>query len=148
LQQNETTKTKVELAANVNADWNNKRYSLAKLDVRIAVAGAGMPKDGLPVTVQAETAAVDMAQQTLQLAGLKLGVGVAQISGTVAGTEIIDAPKFTGHVALASVSLPELCKQMNVQLPATRDTQVLKRLSFDSDITATSNSVALQKVEL
>jgi AsmA protein len=148
IEQGDAASTYVELSANVNADWNNKRYALTQLNTRIALRSAGLPKDGLPVAVRAEAAALDLAQQTMRLDGLQLSVGVAQINGALAGTEIIDKPTFTGHVALAAVSLPELFKQMNITPPATRDTQVLKQLSFESDVVATTESVALQKIAL
>lgn len=148
LEQGDGAKATVSLSASVNADWDNNRYALGKLDTQATLTSKGLPKDGLPVAVQAESVALDLTHQTMKLEGLQLGIGVAQVSGALQGSEIIDAPKFAGHVTLAPVALDRLFKQLQIDAPATRDANVLKRLSFESDIAATQSSVALQKIDL
>jgi AsmA protein len=135
------------LAATVNADWNAKRYALTQFYLQSTVTGTDAPQAELPVAVRADTLALDMGKQTLQLTGLQLSVGAAQISGSLQGEEILDAPKFTGQVALAPLSLPEFFKQAHLDPPQTRD-QVLQKLSFDSDLTATTSALELQNIKL
>jgi AsmA protein len=135
------------IAAAVNADWDQKRYALTKFDAQLdwrSVAAA----DAVPIRLRAETMTLDLAQQTLQLMGLQLGVGGAEITGVLNGTEIVDAPKLTGHVALAKIALRDISKQFKAQLPATRDPEALKTLSFESDVTISNSAVALQKMKL
>jgi AsmA protein len=135
------------VAAVVNADWEQKRYALTNFDTHLewrSVAAA----DAVPLRLRAVTMTLDLAQQTLQLMGLQLGVGGAEITGVLNGTEIIDAPKLTGHVALAKTALRDISKQFKVPLPATRDPEVLKTLSFESDVQVSDSAVALQKIKL
>jgi AsmA protein len=147
LEQNGAT-APVVFSSVVNADWDNKRYALSKVASNVVWKSAGGAKDGLPIELRADTMAVDLAQQTLQLAGLQLKLGQAQITGSLNGTEIVDALKLNGHVELAPVAINDVFKVLNVTPPATRDAQVLKRLSFESDVVATATSLALQKITL
>jgi AsmA protein len=141
----------VAIDATVGVDWGNKQYELSKLDARLEwrrSGGVNGAADAIPIALRAETMSLDLAQQTLRLAGLQIGVGAAQMTGELSGTEIVDAPKLTGHVALARISLRDVCKQFNIQIPATRDAGVLKSLSFESDVALTSTSTTLQKMKL
>jgi len=140
--------SRFDIEGNVNADWDNKRYALNKFETKIAWRRGGDDQDGLPVTVRADALALDLAQQTLALTGLQLAIGKMRLSGSMAGSEVLDAPKFKGHLALAPVSAREVMEEWHVTPPATRDAQVLKALSFESDIDATTTSVSLQKIVL
>jgi len=148
LEKNGITTAQLALAAQATVDLDNKRYTLDKLDTQIGWHRTGSAKDGLPLAVRAETVALDLAQQTLNVIGLKVNVGAAQMTGAVTGTEIVDAPKIVGHIALAPLALRELFKQLSIDVPLTRDAQVLKRASFESEVVATSTSLTLQKINL
>lgn len=152
LEQNGRIAAQVSIAANVTTDWQAKKHQLRKLDARVAWYGGDAkdtdPKHAMPITLRADALDVNLAQQTLQLSALQLAVGQAQITGNVSGTEIIDAIKLQGHIALAPLNLREALKQLNVSVPPTRDADALKQLSFDSDVTATSNALNLQKIQL
>jgi len=143
-----STQANLKLSASVNADWDAKQYVIDKMDAQATLQNQSLPKDGLPVTLRADSMALDLAQQTLQLTGMQLGVGAAQIAGGIEGREVIDAPKFAGHVSMAPVALDQLFKQLQIAPPATRDANVLKRVSFESDVSATPTSVSLQKIDL
>jgi AsmA protein len=138
----------VELAGNVNADWDNKRYALNKFETKVDWSRGAGQKDRVPIVVQADALTLDLAQQTLQLNGLQLALGKMRLSGSMAGSEVLDAPKFTGHLALAPVSVREVMQDFGVTPPATRDPQVLRQMSFEADVDATSKSLALKKIVL
>ena len=131
----------------VDADTEHQRYTLSDLHTAVTWHDAGLPKAGLPIELRAAHADVDLAQQSLVIDGLQLNVGAAALTGRVLGKEIVDAPQLSGHVALASLPLRDVFKQLNIQPPAMRG-PALQQVQFESDFTATKSSAQLTKLSL
>lgn len=141
----------VKVSAVVAADFDAQKHTLDdfQLDTRwFSEAAAGKKTDGVPVALKVKSLALDMKQQTLAMNGMDLAFGDAKISGAVTGKEIIDAPQFSGQIALAQISPRALMKQLDIEPPVTRDANVLTKLSLQAAVNATSTSVAMQNVEL
>ena len=139
--------SQIDLAATVNADWNNKKYALSQFHTEVQWRSASA-KEAMPIELIADSMSVDLTQQTLQLSNLQLHVGAAKVTGNINGTDIVDAPKFSGHVALAKLNPRDVFKQLHIDAPTTRDPSAFTSASFESDVIVTSTSIALQKMSL
>src|SRR5262249_9782698 len=80
----------------------------------------------------------DLNAQTLYLPNMDVRVAGAQVSGTLRGTKIVDAPNISGSVQLANTSLRDLLEKFDIKLPATRDAAVFKVFSFSATLAANS----------
>lgn len=135
-------------AQSLSADIGRKALQLDGLSVVADWKGDGFPDTGVPLKASAPTLKADLAQQTLEIDDLNLDAAGAQLSGSLKGQEILDAPRITGGLRLAPVSPREWLPRLGVTLPVTSDADVLKQLSFASNVTLTSTSAELSDVKL
>jgi AsmA protein len=132
----------VTLSARVTADFDRAAHRAEKMRLTAQFHG-GASQTGVPIVLNAETVALDLKQQLLDVQGLALEVGAAKLTGALGGKEIFDAPQMSGQLALAPVSLPQVAKDFGIALPATRDAGVLKTLDLKTDFTASKTALAL-----
>src|SRR5690606_36626171 len=110
--------------------------------------GEGYPAAGVPIALRSPQLSADLAAQTLQLPELTLDVAGAQLSGRLAGREILDAPMLNGSLQLAQVSPRQWLPRLGIELPVTTDPKVFEKLAFSSKLSATSSSVELADIQL
>lgn len=133
-------------ASSLQADIGRELYGLDGLALTTTWKSDGLPPAGVPVVLKAKTLNANLAQQTLELADLTLEAAGAQLSGSLTGKEILDAPLLTGPLKLEPVSLREWLPKLGVELPQTRDPEVFKRLSFASTVNLTKTSAELGNI--
>jgi AsmA protein len=75
-------------------------------------------------------------------------VAGGHITGALSGEEILDAPKMQGPLKLDPISLREWLPKLGIEVPATQDPEVLKRLSFSSRVALTKTSAELNDIQL
>ncbi|HEX9474094.1 MAG TPA: AsmA family protein [Steroidobacteraceae bacterium] len=124
------------------------RYQLASPVFALQLKGKGLPAAGLPVQLRFERIDADLAAQTLELPGLDMGVAGARLTGALRGTAILDAPRITGPLHLADVSLRELLRSLDISLPVTRDAAAFGRIGLDGQLAASSHAVLLNDLKL
>lgn len=140
---------KIEVQASVlEADIGQERHRLNGLALKTLWKGDGFPANGVPVSVGVTELLADLAAQTLQLSALEADIAGARVTGGLQGEEILDAPRLAGALKLAPVSLREWLPKLGVELPVTRDPEVLKRVSFDSQVKLTAKSAELEQMTL
>ena len=132
--------------AAVNTDAS--RYQLASPVFTLQLKGEGLPAAGLPVTLRFDRIDADLNAQTLELPGMDLGVAGARLTGALRGTKIVDAPRISGPVHLADVSLRELLRNLEITLPVTRDAAAFGRLGLDGQLAASSHAVLLNGLKM
>jgi AsmA protein len=135
-------------ADSLSTDIGRKIHRLDGFDLTTAWKGDGLPAGGVPVALKAKELTANLAAQTLELTDLQAEVAGARLSGALKGEEILDAPRIGGPLRLEPVSLREWLPKLGVAVPKTRDAEVLKRLSFASNVAATRTSAELQDVNL
>lgn len=135
-------------AKSLSADIGRKAYQLDGFSLTTAWKGDGFPASGVPVKATANSLTADLAQQTLDLPELTLDLAGAQLKGTLRGQEILDSPRITGTLRLDPISPREWLPRLGIDVPVTSDADVLKQLSFASDVVLTSTSAELSKVKL
>ncbi len=94
----------------------------------------------MPVAFSAKDCNVNLASQTLELAGLDADAAGAHITGSLTGAEILDAPKLKGSIKLDPLSLREWLPKLGIDAPQTTDPNVLKQLSFAGNVLLTKSS--------
>ncbi|MGC3980236.1 MAG: AsmA family protein [Steroidobacteraceae bacterium] len=133
-----------KFAANITADTDAERYQLLKPDITLLVKGAGYPKDGLSVNLQAGNIVADVAAQTAQISALAMDAAGAKLTADLQATQIVDAPKVTGTIKLAQISLREFAPKFGITLPVTSDAKVLQKFSMEAGINASTTAAELK----
>jgi AsmA protein len=144
--QQDPSSIKVKFTSTVNADMQQHRYEMSKPDIDLTLSGPGYPADGLSVKLKAAALNVNLAKQTLELPGLEAEVAGAHLSGALAGTQIVDAPKFSGPLQLATLSPRDWLPKLGIQLPPTRDAQTFKSLSFAGQLALSGSAVQISNI--
>jgi AsmA protein len=105
-------------------DLDQQRYQLADLDLGGSVQPAGAPKV-LAWQFAAPAVDLDLSAQTLAETTYTAQVGAAALSGSIAGTRLIDAPALTGRFDLKQLAPRALMQEFGITPPVTRDSTVL-----------------------
>ena len=105
-------------------DLEKQQYQLADLTLAGEVQPEGAPKP-LDWQLAMPAANIDLAAQTLAEATFKAQVGAAGLSGSIAGTKLVDAPVLTGQFDLQQVAPRTLMQEFGASPPVTRNKAVL-----------------------
>jgi len=132
----------------IESDIGQESYRLEGLAVQTTWKGDGFPAAGVPISLQAKELEVNLANQTLESQDVYADVAGAKLNAMLTGNEILDAPRLTGRLALASVDLREWLPKLGIELPTTRDPSVFKKLSFASNVVMTKTSADFQNITL
>lgn len=135
-------------AESARLDVGQEQYSLSALELEGVWKGEGQPDAGVPVQVRATGLQADLAAQTLALDGLQLDAAGAKVTGKLAGTEVLDAPRLSGQIELAPVSVREWLPRLGIEVPVTRDADVLQSLTLTAQVAATAESLDFQDLVL
>jgi len=141
------TRTSFTGALDITLDTAAKRYGL----VEVALSGELQRKtDGHPLSWKfaAPSVDVDLSALTLKAPTFSAHAGSAQLSGSLAGDKIVDAPTFSGTFKLEPLALREFMAQLGVDLPKTRDQKALSKLAAATAFSYAANAVRLDKLDL
>ncbi|HVN98835.1 MAG TPA: AsmA family protein [Steroidobacteraceae bacterium] len=148
VQQGKSLTVALELRGQATMHPDTSRYELDAPVLKLQLSGDGFPAAGLPVELRFTRIAADLDAQTLDLPGMDVRAAGAQLSGSLHGAKIVDAPSFSGPVQLAKVSLRELLDKFGTKLPATRDPAVFGAVSFSGTLAASSKAIMLSGLKL
>jgi AsmA protein len=128
-------------------DLAASRVAIEKLALSgTRAAAAGTP--ALTFKFSAAAIAADLKQQTVSAPAFAAQFGGAQVSGSLAGTEVIDSPRISGRFQLAQVSPRQLAAELGITLPAARDATALTRLSATGGYRYGANAVTAEDLEV
>ena len=135
------------LSATFNATLDSaaQRYRLDDL----ALAGTlekNASRGKLPWRFTAPALEVDAGAQTLKAPAFAAQLGAAQVSGAVAGEQIIVAPDLKGTLQLEPLALREFLVQMGVALPKIQDAAALSKLALATEFEYARKGVQLEKL--
>ena len=139
------TAASLSAAFDATLDSVAQHYTLSGL----RLAGAlepNTPRGKVPWKFAAASVDVDIGAQTLKAPAFSAQFGAAQISGAVAGEQIIAAPDLRGSFHLEPLALREFLSQMGVALPKTQDAAALARLVMSTEFVYARKSVNLEKL--
>jgi AsmA protein len=125
----------LDLRFDFSADMAAERYDVHALNLTATLTRPGAPQGAGPVSLgfSAPAASLDLKAQTFAAGAFNAQLDGAELTGSVAGKTVVDAPSFTGHVALAPVAPRELMAKLGLAIPKTRDPKVLSAASFAGD---------------
>jgi AsmA protein len=109
-------------------DMERQRYSLAELKLEGSVQPEGAPRS-LGWEFNSPAMELNLTAQTLTETAFSAAVGTAKLSGSIAGSKLIDAPALTGHFELEELAPRELMQQFGITPPVTRDAAALARFA-------------------
>ena len=135
-------------AKSLTTDIGREVYELDGPSLVTTWKGDGFPAEGVPIKVQAQQFAANLAAQTLDLTEFNADVAGGKITGALSGTKILDAPRIGGPLRLEPLSPREWLPKLGISVPATSDANVLKELSFASQVALTKTSAELNDVLL
>jgi AsmA protein len=140
--------TALKLKSEVTLDTKGERYTFKDLDLEATLKAAEQGQKDRRVAFKVPALETDLGQQTLAAPQFVLQVAGAELTGALSGTKIVDAPAFTGSLALKPVSPRELMRELDVEVPKTADAKALSTLAFESKLKATEKSVDLEDLDL
>lgn len=130
-----------DLIVNKNIDI----FKLAAVKLESVTKGKDIPGETLTANLIAEIA-VDLTQQTLNIAGLKLDAEGLSVSADISGTNIKDNPVFNGPIKIAEFNLAKFMQKMGMPLPEMQDATALSKLSMDLMLKATTDSADIKNL--
>ena len=122
-------------------------FKLKKFDLKSVTTGKDIPGEKLTATLLAEIA-LDLAQQTLEISGLKINTANMALTADITGTNITEKPTFKGPINIAEFNLAQLMNELAMPLPEMQDSAALSKVSLDFSILATTDSADIQNLQL
>ncbi len=108
-------------------DLEKQQYALSQLELKGTVSPSGAESD-LPWTFRSPLVDLNLAARTLAETTFETKVAAVQLSGTVAGTQLIDEPALSGRFSLQELPPRDLMKVLGIAPPVTRDASALTRV--------------------
>jgi AsmA protein len=140
--------TALKLKSEVTLDTEAERYAFKDLDLDATLKAAEEGQKDRRVVLKVPALEADLAQQTLSAPQFALQLAGTELNGSLAGTQIVDAPALTGSLALKPVSPRDLMRELGMEVPKTADPKALSSLAFESKLKATDKSVTLEDLAL
>lgn len=134
-------------AFDLRLDLDKQRYGLAQLSVEGTVPADGSAT-ALPWTFRSPAVELDLSAQTLAAATFEASVSTARLSGTVAGSKLVDAPTFAGDFSLQEIAPRDLMKLLDIVPPVTRDPAALSRLQAQGRYSWANNVVRADAIKM
>jgi len=122
-------------------------FDLKKFNFHSVTIGQHIPGGKLTATLLAEIA-LNLADQTLNISGLKLDADDLALTAEISGNNIIDNPVFKGPINIKEFNLAQLMKNLAMPLPEMQDSNALSKLSVDFMLQATANSAEIQNLSI
>ncbi len=137
------------LSAAVDATLNPeaKRYGLAALTLSGDLTSKGDSRP-VPWRFSAPALDIDLAAQTLKAPDFTAQFAAAQLSGSLDGEKVVDAPAMQGTVKLEPLVLREFLQRMNIDPPKTRDEHALSKLAASAAFRYGGNAASISNLDV
>ncbi len=137
----------VEFSGTVALSDDNQVVQLDAARLTTDLAGAGLPGGGLKSKLGFDTR-VDLAAQTLDVAGLALDILGLRLEGGVKGKDILgDAAAFSGELRIKEFVPREVIQALGQPLPEVSDPKVLGRADGQLQLAATRDSLTVPQLK-
>ena len=131
----------------VTPDMPAKRYQFAG----VTLSGKLQLKSdsrALPWEFVAHSLDLDLAAQTLKVPAFTAQAGPAQLSGSMSGEKVLDAPAISGFFKLEPLVLREFLARIGLDVPKTRDEHALSKLAFTSRFSYALKTLRLSQLDV
>ncbi len=137
----------LKLAMKLTAAENFESFAWRDLALSVQATGDDLPAGALTATLRGD-GAIDMQAQTLSLPAVVANVAGLEMQASIKGEQIVDAPRVSGSVKVAPLSLRKLLADLRVDLPETADAKVLQRFALQGEFNATPQRVVLDPLRV
>lgn len=137
-------KADIQFASNIQFDLEAQRYDFNDFVLNVSALGEGLPVQPLDVAIGANVG-VDLVKQEFALDRFSLNVLELAFSGEIKGEKIVDAPAFSGHLALAPFNGRDLIARLAEPLE-TADPAALSKVSLGLDFLATTERAEVKSL--
>ena len=135
--------SRVSGSGNVLLDLENQLYKVAGLKLDTNTQGEAMPGGALALTLGSDISA-DLANNSIDLQGFDLSTLGISLKGNMAVTNFDTEALVTANLSADSFSPAEVMEKLDIELPQTADTNVLKQASLQFEINASPKAAELQ----
>jgi len=139
----------LNIAAELNAklDTQAKRYGLNAVMLSGNLTSRTDPR---PVAwrVSLPSVDVDLAAQTLTAPAFTAQIAQAQLSGSLSGEKILDAPAIAGTFKLEPLVLREFMSRLGMEPPKTRDAQALSKFAVSAGFAYGDKALRIEKFDV
>ena len=142
----EQIKAVAKLSAEFFLDLDNQQYKIKGLESTLNLSGKPLNGGSLDITTAANIEA-DLGKQQLNLKGLQLALANLKASGDISVTDFAK-PTINGQLAVASFDLNKLLKAVGQAEIKTTDADVLKTISFQTELAGPANTVTAKSISL
>jgi AsmA protein len=122
-------------------------FEVEGLEVGLETGGPGVPGGSQSGTFNAPRVTADLGAQTLAIPALTIEAAGLRASGDVTGSRIVDAPAFTGRIAVEEFSPRALLERLGEAEPDTADTTVLRKAALGARYRAGTDQVDLDELQ-
>lgn len=129
------------------ANRSAAKITLDGLSLELDAKGEAVPGGKTELNVVADVNA-DLAEQTLKVTNLMLELPQMKARGELNGTQIIDAPSFTGRLDIPEFNARELVAEMVADWEQPADPKALTQVSLNTKFTASTNSAELSGLNI
>jgi AsmA protein len=105
-------------------------------------------KEPLPLAVKTSGVVVDLNAETLEPATFEIEVGKLPLRLTAAGSRLFGDRVITGDITVPQLSPRDIMPSFGMEVPNTRDSNVLRKLSFKSSYQLTEKQLRLPSLFL
>lgn len=134
------------LSSTLKVEETFNQFQLTNLDLELFRNEATPQGNSLTAALTAVDIAFDRSKQTIKMTGVELNSGDLAIKAEISGDHMNDKPVIRGPFTVASFNPSNMMKQLNLSVPAMRDTKALSTLAINFDLSATEESVAIENI--
>jgi AsmA protein len=138
---------KFDAKLTLTSDAAAERYHMDAVSFTSDATMAGVEQP-IRVTLTVPSIELDMVAQTLSVASFDMDAAGAHVTGSVAGTKIVDALALKGSVQLAPLAVRDFLPRVGVTAPVTRDPKALAQLAVAGNFTYGGNAAHLQDLNV
>ena len=137
----------VRVRSTLLAELDTQRFHLDSPQIDVTARGGGFPAAGLKMALRSAALDLDLKQQTLDWPALQADIGGAMLNASLKARSVVDAPQFSGTLALSELSPRDWMPKFGITPPVTADAAVLKRFSLRSEFSGSTKSISLGKLD-
>jgi AsmA protein len=124
-----------------------KQYGIGSLELSGTLTPAPTAA-AISYKFSAPVLSADLNAQTLNAPNFKAQLASANLSGSLRGSRIVDAPAFTGAFKLDPLALRGFMSELGMAAPKLRDPKALTKVSARGDFTYGANALAVNDLEV
>ncbi len=137
---------KLTLSSDAVLNLAAKDYRLKGLQLLVALRGDKLPGKQLDAALNADVI-VNLQKGTLAVEPLSLAAWNLQINGRIQAQHLLEAPRFTGELSVASFDARELLGRFRGAPLATANKQALSAVAATVEFTASATDAELTKLQ-